>query len=69
MSKQVTRIANKLAEKLDTKIFDTKIRNSVALSENVYVHKGITEYDKKSMAANDYINLIEEIKKELKDHE
>lgn len=69
LSKQVTRIANKLAEKLDTKIFDTKIRNSVSLSENVYVHKGITEYDKKSMAANDYINLIEEIKKELKDHE
>lgn len=61
LSKQVTEITEQIANKLDTKVFNTKVRNNIALSENVAQHIGITEYDPKSNGAIDIVALTSEI--------
>ncbi len=65
LSKQVKMMAEKMANKLETKVFETKIRNSVLLGENVYYHVGITEYDSKSAVAGDIKALAAEIEREV----
>lgn len=65
LSKQVNSIAEKMAIQLESKVFKTKIRNTVALSENVYLHQGVTDYSPKSTAADDIRNLVIEIEKEI----
>lgn len=66
LSKQVKLMAEKMAQRLNTKVFDTKIRNSVLMGENVYYHVGITEYDEKSAVADDIRALVSEIESEVK---
>lgn len=61
LSKQVKEVAGLVAEQLNTTVFETKIRNAVVLSECIAFHKGVTEYDPKSAAAQDIYNLVEEI--------
>ena len=61
LAKQVFDAAGMMAEQLDTKIFDVKIRNAVALSENILSHEGITDYDPRSGAAEDIKALVDEI--------
>lgn len=68
LSKQVKMMAQKMAEKLNTKVFDTKIRNAVSMGENVYYHIGVTEYDPKSAVAKDILTLAEEIESEVQKH-
>lgn len=68
LSKQVKSMAEKMAAKLQTKVFDTKIRNSVSMGENVYYHVGITEYDPKSSVAGDVKALVAEIESEVEKH-
>jgi chromosome partitioning protein len=66
LSKQVNEITKKMADKLNTNIFNTKVRNNIALSENVGSHQGITEYDSNSNGAKDIIDLTNEILEILK---
>lgn len=61
LSKQVSEIADDMAEQLDTSVFSTKIRNAVALSECPSFHVGITEYASNSLVADDIRNLCNEI--------
>lgn len=61
LSKQVMDITEQIALKLDTKIFNTKIRNNIALSENVGSHIGITQYDPRSNGSVDIVSLTSEI--------
>lgn len=63
LAKQVFDAAEAMAHKMDSKIFDVKIRNAVALSENILSHEGITDYDPKSAAADDIRLLVDEILK------
>ena len=63
-----TRIAqdmNKLfksaATKMKTKVFETGIRENVAIKEAQASVKDIFSYDKNSNAAKDYLSLIQEI--------
>ena len=63
LTKQVANIAEKMAMQLDTKIFDTKIRDAVVLSETVAQHMGVTEYAPKSDAAEDIRNVVKEIER------
>lgn len=65
MSKQVKAISEKFAEKLESKIFDSCIRNSVSMGENVYHHIGITDYDANSSVAEDVRQLVNEIESEV----
>ncbi|MCR5747847.1 MAG: ParA family protein [Lachnospiraceae bacterium] len=66
LSKEVKEIAEKTAKGLGSKVFKTKIRGLVALSENVHSHVGITEYDPSSTAAKDYKDFVKELEKEVK---
>ncbi len=65
LSKQVKMMAARMADRLNTKVFDTKIRNAVSMGENVYYHIGITEYDSRSAVAGDIRALVEEIEREV----
>lgn len=61
LSKQVVEITEKIAKQLDTSVLNTKIRNNIALSENVNEHIGITDYKAKCNGAYDIISLTSEI--------
>lgn len=61
LSSQVTETANKMAAALGSKVFDTKIRQGVTMSENVGQHIGITAYDPKGKCAEDIRKLCKEI--------
>ena len=61
LSQQVNDATGQLAKLLHTKVFKTKIRNNIALSENLGRHIGITEYNSKSNGAIDIIALTNEI--------
>jgi len=67
LSKEVHGVAEEFAKTLDTTVFDVKIRQAVALSENVYEHIGITDYAPKSNAAKDYIELTDEFLRRLEE--
>jgi len=65
-TKQITDVS---AEKLDTKIFKSTIRDTIAVKKAVAMHVGVSEFDPKSDVANDFKELVKEIKKEMKKHE
>ncbi len=61
LSRQVSEIAEEMADQLETTVFNTKIRNAVSLSECPSFHEGITDYASTSAAADDIRNLCKEI--------
>lgn len=65
LSKEVSKATESMSKGLDTKVFDTKIRNAVVMSENVSAHVGVTEYDQKSPVSEDIRNIIKEIEREV----
>ena len=65
LSKGVAKSADAMAMALDTKVFNTRVRNAVVLSENVVIHAGITDYSPDSNAAKDIISLTDEILSEV----
>lgn len=67
LSRQVRQVADITARQLGTKVFNSTIRNAVALSECVYAHVGITEYAPASAAAEDVRSLVKEMVKEIKE--
>ena len=68
LSHEVNDIAEKMAKSLNSKVFQTKIRVAVALSENINEHVGITEYAPSSPAAKDFRDFVKELEKEVKKH-
>ena len=62
LSIDVADMANKMAAAVKSKVFNTKIRQGVAMSENVGQHIGVTAYAPKSKCADDIRDLCEEIK-------
>lgn len=46
---------------LECKIFDTKIRENIALAEAPYSGMPVIAYDKNSNGATDYMNLAKEV--------
>ena len=68
LSTKVTKTANKMARALGARVFETKIRQGVAMSENVGQHIGVTTYAPKSKCADDIKNLCNEIE-EVINHE
>lgn len=65
---QVQQVANAMAEDLDTKIFDSIIRDTAPLAECVARHIGVTEYAPKSDAAQDIRNFVAEFEREVAAH-
>lgn len=60
MSRDMHEKMKELACGMGTKVFNTTIRESVAIREAQYVGKDIFAYDGKSNAAKDYLSLVNE---------
>jgi chromosome partitioning protein len=62
LTQDVEDMANLIAQELDTKVFKTKIRSSVAVAE-VPAHEGrsLFDYAPRSNAARDYVAFIDEL--------
>lgn len=65
LSRQVGAAADEMAGAMASKVFKTKIRQAVALSENIGQHTGVTSYAPKSGAAEDIRKLCQEINEEV----
>ncbi len=66
LGRDVVEATEKRAKKLGGKLFKTRIRRCVALSENVQAHVGVTDYAPSSNAAKDIKEFTKELKKEVK---
>ena len=65
LAKEVKKAAEVYAERLNTKVFESSIRQSVVMGECVAAHKGITEYAPKSMASADIKMVVKEMEGRL----
>lgn len=54
-------LEDSLVEHYGDKVFKTKIRTNIAISETTYVSQDIFEYDNNSNGAKDYSELIKEV--------
>lgn len=69
LSRSVVSTAEKMASSLGTKVFETKIRNTVNISEAVGQHQGVTTYAPKSNGAEDFRALANEFELEVNKHD
>lgn len=65
LNRQLSRALKDVAETLDTKVFNNKIRNAIAIPEAQALQKDIFTYDPKSRVTADLKALINEIIKEV----
>ena len=65
LSQQVLKTATDLASSVQSRVFNTKIYQSVLLCENILVHKGITDYHRHSVPTLDYLHFVNELEKSL----
>lgn len=61
ISKDMAAALEKMVAKMDTKVFDAKIRECNAIREAQAVHQGIFQYAAKSNAVNDYSMFLLEL--------
>ena len=61
LSRDVAEIAEKLAEKLGTKVFKTTIREAIAIKEAQISQQSLFEYAPKAKVTEDYRAFIEEL--------
>ena len=61
LSRDVTEMLVETAENLNTKVFDAKIREAVAIKESQISKMDIFSYDPKSNVAGDYNEFVEEV--------
>lgn len=66
LSQDVLEMAESLAQQIGTKVFDTKIRNGVAIAEAPAHGKDIFSYNPKAKAVMDYQSFIDEIAGDIK---
>lgn len=66
LSRELTDTINTIAEKLNTTLFNTYIRDSISIRESHIKHMSIFEYSPKSNAGKDYKNFINEFIKRRK---
>lgn len=63
LTKGMTENIEKMAESIGTKVFDTKIRECIAVKEAQATGQNIFDYSKNSNATQDYNDFIEEVLK------
>lgn len=65
MSKAVMKKVLQMAEALDTKVLEQKVRKAVVVGESAVAHQGVTGYAPKSAVAADMEALTKEIQQEV----
>ena len=60
LSKNLKETFEEIAKKMGTKVFDSSIREGIALKEAQVVHQAIFDYAPKTKVAEDYMNFINE---------
>ena len=65
LARDVKEMAEGLAEQISTKVFETKIRQGVAIAEAPAHGEDIFSYNKRSPAVKDYESFIEEIAEDI----
>lgn len=60
ISKAIREMANSMAERLNTKVFDTYIRTTIAVEEAQYEQVIIDDYNEKSTVSQDYKTFVDE---------
>lgn len=68
-AKRYVGLYHKLAQKMGTILFETKIRNSVSVSEYMTAQVDLLHYDKSGNTAQDYLVFVEEFKARIKEME
>ena len=61
IAKEVTEILEQLAQRLDTKVFTTKIRSSVKATEIQFKQGGLFKYAPRATVTEDYRDWITEL--------
>lgn len=64
LNKDVLDLSRQIAEQLDTKVFETKIRQGVLVAESPAHGKSVVTYAPRSKPAMDFVALVEEILQE-----
>ncbi|MFA9423387.1 MAG: ParA family protein [Sedimentibacter sp.] len=64
LSKEVKKSLNEIVEKIDTKLFNTTIRESIKAKEAQALRKPLIKHASSSTTALDYISFVEELLKE-----
>lgn len=64
LSREVAELAEQLAKKLGTKLFQTKIREAIAVKEAQISQRTLYGYAPKAKATEDYTSFIEELLRE-----
>lgn len=65
IGKEVRRVAQEYAEKINSKVLHTTIRRAVQLREYVTAHMGVTDYAPHAPVADDIRRLVEEVEREV----
>lgn len=66
LSREVTEMAQQLAEGMNTKVFESKIREAVCIKESQISQQSLFTYAPKAKVTEDYSRLIDELLKEEK---
>lgn len=69
LSAESKKVAELLTKKVNSSLFDTKIRRSSKMGETVAAHVGITDYAPNTKVATDIIFFAEEIERRIADGE
>ena len=64
LNRDVLDLSRQIAEQLDTKVFETKIRQGVLVAESPAHGKSVVTYAPHSKPAMDFVALVEEILQE-----
>lgn len=68
LAKEVCEMAEQIAEQLDTKVFESKIRTGVVVAEAPAHGESVLLYAPKSKPTLDYVNFVEEVLRRIKHH-
>ena len=60
-NKELTDLTKELAENLSTQVFETRIREAISIKKAQATQQSIFDYDPRCTAAEDYLNLIDEL--------
>jgi len=67
LSKDVSQLARRLADGIGAVLYDTTIRDAVAVREAQISKKTLFEYDMKAKVTNDYISFVDEYLAKMKE--